>query len=198
MVERGARVARKSKETDISITLRLDGSGKHQIDTGIAFFDHMLTQLAVHGLFDLYIQAKGDLAVDAHHTVEDVGLALGQAFLKALGDRKGIRRMASFSVPMDESLANVVLDFSGRPYAVIRVDWAAETIGTIPGSLFNHFLESFSSEARCNLQVNVPYGQDGHHQAEAVFKALARALAEAAAVDDRRAGQVPSSKGVLF
>jgi imidazoleglycerol-phosphate dehydratase len=179
------------------VSLNLDGSGKHTISTGIGFLDHMLAQIAVHGLFDLDVQAAGDLHIDSHHTIEDVGLTLGAAFAQALGDKKGLVRMASAEVPMDESLAQVTLDFSGRPYAVVQVNWRGLTTGSIPNSLFAHFLESFAQQARCTLHARVLYGQDDHHQVEALFKALARALAAATRLDPRRAGQVPSSKGTL-
>jgi imidazoleglycerol-phosphate dehydratase len=158
----------------------------------------MLTQIAVHGLFDLVLKARGDLHIDPHHTVEDVALALGQAFQEALGSRSGIVRMAAMEVPMDESLARVTLDFSGRPYAVIQAEWHTPQVGGIPTTLFAHFLESFANQARCNLHVRVQYGKDDHHQAEAIFKALARALNAATRIDPRRSGTVPSSKGVLF
>ena len=195
---RASQVSRQTGETQVELTLRLDGSGQHQIDTGLPFFDHMLTQIAVHGLFDLIIQARGDLQVDPHHTIEDVGLALGQAFKEALGDRAGIVRMAAADCPMDESLATVIVDFSGRPYAVIQSEWHADHLGGIPVSLFPHFLESFASAASSNLHVHVSYGRDDHHQAEAIFKALGRALCAASRIDPRRFGTVPSSKGILF
>jgi imidazoleglycerol-phosphate dehydratase len=165
---------------------------------GLPFFDHMLAQVAVHGLFDLELQARGDLQIDPHHTIEDVGLALGEAFRQALGDRSGLVRMASAYCPMDESLARAVVDFSGRPYAVIRVDWTGPYIAAIPTTLFEHFLESFAVQARCNLHAELLYGRDDHHKAEALFKALGRALDAAVQIDPRRAGRVPSSKGVLF
>lgn len=195
---RQTRVSRTTNETQIELALNLDGSGKHEIDTGLPFFDHMLTQIAVHGLFDLQLHAHGDLQVDPHHTVEDVGLALGQAFRQALGDRRGIVRMASAYCPMDETLGFTAVDFSGRPYAVIQVDWHAPSLGGIPVSLFPHFLESFALEARCNLHVQVLYGRDDHHQAEAIFKSMARALDAAVQIDSRRISTIPSSKGVLF
>jgi imidazoleglycerol-phosphate dehydratase len=196
--DRFGAVTRRTAETDISVKVNLDGKGACQVHTGLPFFDHMLTQIAIHGLFDLDLSAAGDLHIDPHHTVEDVALALGEAFRSALGSRAGIVRMASFDTPMDESLARVVVDFSGRPYAVIRAEWAAAEIGGIPASLFTHFLESFAQQARCNLHVQVLYGSDGHHQVEAVFKALSRALCAATRPDPRRGGAVPSSKGVLM
>jgi len=195
---RTSRGRRKTQETQIEWGLNIDGSGKHQVNTGLPFLDHMLTQIAVHGLFDLELKARGDLHIDPHHTMEDISLALGQAFQEALGNRAGIVRMAVMEVPMDESLARVTLDFSGRPYAVIQVEWHAPEVGGIPNSLFAHFLESFAFQARCNLHVHVPYGRDDHHQAEAIFKALARALNAATRIDPNRTGVVPSSKGVLF
>ena len=179
------------------MSLALDGSGIHRISTGLPFLDHMLVQVSVHGLFDLDLSASGDLEVDPHHTVEDVALALGQAFAEALGSRAGIVRMASAEVPMDESLARVTLDFSGRPYAVIEADWHGPTVGGIPASLLPHFLESFAGQARCNLHARVFHSRDDHHQAEALFKALGRALDAATRLDPRRGGAVPSSKGSL-
>jgi imidazoleglycerol-phosphate dehydratase len=193
-----SQVDRQTGETHVELTLRLDGNGQHEINTGLPFFDHMLAQVAVHGLFDLVIQAHGDLQVDPHHTVEDVGLALGQAFQEALGDRAGIVRMASADCPMDESLAWAAVDFSGRPYAVIQSEWHSDNVGGIPVSLFPHFLESFASAAKCNLHARILYGRDDHHQAEALFKAFGRALCAASRFDPRRSGSVPSSKGILF
>jgi imidazoleglycerol-phosphate dehydratase len=195
---RASQVSRQTGETRVEVTLRLDGSGQHQIDTGLPFFDHMLAQVAVHGLFDLVIQARGDLQIDPHHTIEDVGLALGQAFQEALGDRAGIVRMASADCPMDESLAWAAVDFSGRPYAVIQCEWHSPNLGGIPISLFPHFLESFASAAKCNLHARISYGRDDHHQAEALFKAFGRALCAASRFDPRRSGSVPSTKGILF
>jgi imidazoleglycerol-phosphate dehydratase len=194
---REASLSRKTKETSINLSLNLDGNGKHKISTGIPFFDHMLSQIAVHGLFDLIIQAKGDLEIDPHHTVEDVGLALGKAFDQALGDRKGLVRMATASVPMDESLAQVSLDFSGRPYTVVEATWNDIKVGDLPVTLITHFLESFAVQARCNLSVRLITGGDDHHRAEAIFKSLARALDAATQLDPRRTGTIPSSKGVL-
>ncbi len=193
---RTATINRKTNETDIQLTLNLDGSGKHDIQTGVGFLDHMLTHIAVHGLFDLTVKASGDLHIDVHHTVEDVALVLGSAFDQALGDRKAIVRMASFYAPMDEALAFVALDLSGRPYAVIDAEWGTAPVGQIPTSLFPHFLESFAVTSRCNLHARILYGRDDHHKAEALFKALARALDEATRLDPRRGG-VPSTKGTL-
>jgi imidazoleglycerol-phosphate dehydratase len=194
---RKASVKRETNETQIQLELDLDGSGQIDLHSGVGFLDHMLAQLALHGLFDLSLTARGDLDVDCHHTVEDVALALGEAFYQALGDRRGIVRMGSAYVPMDESLAFVAVDLSGRPYAVIQAEWHAPTVGGIPTSLFNHFLESFASQARCNLHARVLYGRDDHHQAEALFKALGRALDAATAIDPRRAARIPSTKGTL-
>lgn len=192
-----ARVERSTAETHIQVYLDLDSQGKADIHTGISFLDHMLYHVALHGLFDLTVNASGDLDVDAHHTVEDVALALGQAFDQALGDRRGITRIASAYVPMDESLAFVAVDFSGRPYTVVQAEWHIPTIGALPTSLIPHFLESFASQARANLHVQVLYGRDDHHQAEAVFKALGRALEVATRLNPRRVGQIPSTKGKL-
>ena len=192
-----AEISRQTNETQIIVKLDLDGTGKHEISTGIGFLDHMLTHLAIHGLFDLAVQAKGDLHIDTHHTVEDVALTLGQAFDQALGDRKGIVRMGDYFAPMDEALAHVAVDLSGRPYAVIQAEWHTPYIGNIPTTLFPHFFESFAVTTRCNLHARVLYGRDDHHQAEALFKAWARALDVATQADPRRAGSVPSTKGLL-
>lgn len=194
---RQASISRKTRETAIDLSLNLDGSGRHQISTGIPFFDHMLAQIAVHGLFDLSIAARGDVEIDPHHTVEDTGLALGKAFDQALGDRKGLVRMATASVPMDESLAQVSLDFSGRPYTVVDAAWNDVKVGDLPVTLIPHFLESFAVQARCNLSVRLVTGRDDHHRAEAIFKAFARALDAATRLDPRRLDAIPSSKGVL-
>lgn len=188
---------RQTGETSINLQLNLDGTGQFQIQSGIGFLNHMLAQVAFHGLFDLQLEAQGDLEVDFHHTVEDCGLVIGEAFDRALGDRKGLVRMAVQYAPMDDSLARVIVDFSGRPYSVIRARWAADQIGGVPTSLWEHFLESFALRSRCNLHVKVLYGKDGHHQLEAVFKALGRALCAASRLDPRRMGEIPSTKGAL-
>lgn len=193
---RTAFISRKTNETDICIELNLDGSGQHDIDTGVGFLDHMLTHLAVHGLFNLTVKASGDVHIDVHHTVEDVALVLGSTLDQALGDRRGIVRMGSCYAPMDETLAFVALDLSGRPYSVIDAEWGSAPVGQIPTSLFPHFFESFAITARCNLHARVLYGRDDHHKAEALFKALARALDMATMLDPRR-GSVPSTKGTL-
>lgn len=194
---RSTKISRQTNETQITIKLELDGTGKHEISTGIGFFDHMLTHLAVHGLFDLSVQAQGDLEIDTHHTIEDIALVLGQAFDRALGDRKGIFRMGDCFAPMDETLAHVAIDLSGRPYAVIQTEWYAPYIGNIPTTLFPHFFESFAVTSRCNLHARILYGRDDHHQAEALFKAWARALDTATQIDPRRMGAIPSTKGTL-
>jgi imidazoleglycerol-phosphate dehydratase len=195
---RQASISRKTAETQISIKLDLDGNGKSTITTAIPFLDHMINQISKHGLFDIELKAIGDLEIDQHHTMEDCGIILGDAFRQALGDRKGINRMASATIPMDESLATVTLDFSGRPYCVIQSQWNGENIGDLPVSLFDHFLESFAIAARCNLFVQVHSGKDNHHMCEAIFKAMARALYQSCALDIRRMGQIPSTKEMLF
>ncbi|MDY0019469.1 MAG: imidazoleglycerol-phosphate dehydratase HisB [Anaerolineae bacterium] len=194
---RTASVTRKTNETEIEISLDLDGAGRCEVATGIGFLDHMLTHIAVHGLFDLTVRATGDLEVDPHHTVEDVALALGTAFDQALGERKGIVRIGAAYVPMDETLGFVAVDLSGRPYAVTEMDWMAPSVGTIPVTLFPHFFESFAVTARANVHARVLYGRDDHHKAEALFKALGRALDAATQIDPRRGGAIPSTKGVL-
>jgi imidazoleglycerol-phosphate dehydratase len=188
-------ITRKTKETDITIHLNLDGAGQHHIRTGVGFLDHMLTAVAVHGLFDLTAQATGDLHIDAHHTIEDVGIVLGQAFDQALGDRQGINRTAHAYAPMDEALAFVALDISGRPYTVFHATWGTPTIGHFPTDLVQHFFESFAVHARLTLHARVD-GRNDHHKAEALFKALARALRTAVAIDSQRTG-VASTKGTL-
>lgn len=194
---RTAEISRQTNETQITVKLDLDGTGQHDISTGVGFLDHMLTHLAVHGLFDLSLQAKGDLHIDVHHTVEDVALGLGLGFDRALGERIGITRMADCFAPMDETLAHVAVDLSGRPYAVIHAEWHTPYVGNIPTTLFPHFFESFAVTSRCNLHARVLYGRDDHHQAEALFKAWARALDRATQIDPRRAGSIPSTKGTL-
>jgi imidazoleglycerol-phosphate dehydratase len=194
---RTANLHRKTNETDISLRLNLDGSGQHEIATGVGFLDHLLTHIAVHGLFDLTVKATGDLHIDAHHTIEDVGLVLGQAFAEALGDKKGIVRMGHAYVPMDEALAFVAVDLSGRPYAVVQAEWHMPAIGEFPTSLVPHFIESLAVTMRANIHARVLYGRDDHHQAEALFKALGRALDTATQMDPRRAENIPSTKGTL-
>ena len=194
---RSAGARRQTKETDILVKLALDGTGQCEVDTGIGFLDHMLSHVAVHGLFDLQVRACGDLQVDAHHTVEDVALTLGQALDRALADRAGIVRVGYSYVPMDEALAFVAIDLSGRPYAVTEIAWAAPSVGGIPVTLVAHFLESFAVASRANVHARVPYGRDSHHKAEALFKAFGRALAAAVSLDPRRGGAIPSTKGTL-
>jgi len=192
-----ATTQRQTKETNVQITLDLDGTGRHEVETGIGFLDHALAHVAVHGLFDLTVQANGDLHVDPHHTVEDVALTLGAAFDQALGDRAGIVRIGSATVPMDESLAFVAVDLSGRPYGVTEMTWAGPTVGGIPVTLIPHFFESFAVTARANVHARLLYGRDDHHKAESLFKALGRALDIATQLDPRRSGMVPSTKGTL-
>jgi imidazoleglycerol-phosphate dehydratase len=194
---RKATIQRQTAETNIQLTLTVDGSGRHAIQTGVGFLDHMLRHVAVHGLFDLEIQATGDLEIDPHHTVEDVAIVLGQAFDQALGDRKGITRTGHAYVPMDEALAFVAVDLSGRPYTIVQATWHTTAVGQLPTSLIPHFLESLAVHARLNLHAQVLYGRDDHHQAEALFKALGRALDAASQLDPRRTGHIPSTKGTL-
>jgi len=193
---RTAKVHRQTKETQVEVVLVLDGRGEHEIETGIPFLDHMLSHLALHGLFDLTVHAQGDLDVDEHHTVEDVAICLGKALDQALGERQGIVRMAHSYVPMDEALAFVALDLGGRAYAVVEADFATPSIGNLATSLIPHFLETLAHHARMNLHARVVYGHDDHHKAEALFKALGRALGAATRMDPRREG-IPSTKGVL-
>ena len=192
-----ATVHRQTKETDIQITLDLDGTGQHDVQTGIGFLDHMLAHVAVHGLFDLTVRARGDLDVGPHHTVEDVALTLGEAFDRALGGRAGIVRIGSATVPMDEALAFVAIDLSGRPYSVTEMAWTGPSAGSLPVTLIPHFFESLAVAARANVHAHVRYGRDDHHKAEALFKALGRALDSATRQDPRRGEAVPSTKGSL-
>jgi len=194
---RKAEVERVTAETSIRLKLDVDGSGNADIQTGIGFLDHMLEQVAFHGMFDLELYATGDLHVDQHHTIEDCALTLGQAFDRALAERTGINRMGWAYVPMDDSLSFVAFDMSGRPYSVIDVEWLGTRIGGFPTSLIEHFLASFSITARCNLHAQVLYGIDDHHKAEAIFKAFGRALRDAVSIDERRANSIPSTKRIL-
>jgi histidinol-phosphate aminotransferase len=187
---------RKTRETGISVSVHLDGTGAHQIETGLGFLDHMLAQVAAHGLFDLTVRATGDLHVDDHHTVEDVAICLGQALGVALADRAGIARMGHAYAPMDEALARVAIDLSGRPYAVVGVEFGGPRIGTVDSDLIIHFIETLAFHARMTLHAHVLWGRNDHHKAEALFKALGRALDAASRLDPRRQG-VPSTKGVL-
>jgi len=192
-----AQIHRKTKETDIRIKLDLDGSGQYRIETGVGFLDHMLSHIGLHGMFDLEVEAQGDLEVDTHHTIEDCALGLGDAFDHALGERQGITRIASVYVPMDEALARVVVDFSGRPWTVFQAAWQGVMVGQMPVTMVRHFFSSFASASRCNLHAHLLYSEDDHHGAEALFKALGRALGEAAKIDPRREGSIPSTKGSL-
>ena len=196
MAERTETIERITKETNINLTLNLDGKGQYDIETGSGFFDHMLCHLTRHGLFDLQVNATGDLHVDAHHTVEDVAICLGQALDKALGDKRGIVRFGAATVPMEDSLAEVAVDICGRPYCVYNVKYLADKIGDFDVELVGEFMRSFSNNAKMNLHINVPYGSNNHHIAEAIFKALGRALAQAIARDDL-IGDIPSTKGIL-
>ncbi|NHO31939.1 imidazoleglycerol-phosphate dehydratase HisB [Acetobacter fallax] len=192
-----ASLQRVTGETDISVTVNLDGTGTASIDTGIGFFDHMLTALAKHGMLDLDIVAKGDLHIDFHHTVEDTGIALGQAIARALGDKRGVRRFGSALVPLDEALAEVVVDLSGRPFFAWSVTFPASTVGEVDTELFEEFFRAFAMAAMMTLHVTQKTGRNCHHIAESAFKATARALRMAVEHDPRAAGAIPSTKGVL-
>jgi imidazoleglycerol-phosphate dehydratase len=192
-----ATVTRKTAETDITLTVALEGTGVGKIETGIPFFDHMLTLLAKHSLFDLTVKAKGDVAVDYHHTVEDVGLVLGQAMKEALGDKLGIRRYGFFYLPMDESLARVVVDLGGRPHLAYQVECPTMFIRDFNLILVKEFCRAFSNALGANLHVALIYGEEPHHVAEAIFKGLARALDAATSIDARSAGELPSTKGLI-
>ena len=194
---RKAKIKRKTRETEIEVTVALDGKGDGKIDTGIGFLDHMLEQLARHSLADITVKAKGDLHIDTHHTVEDCGWAIGEAVAKALGGGAGIRRYASFHLPMDECLSRVALDISGRPFLVWRVDLPGPGPGGVQSEVFKEFFQAFSQAAGITLHVESLYGENTHHVIESCFKALARALREAVSVDPREKGRVPSTKGVL-
>lgn len=191
---REASIERKTKETEIEIRINIDGSGESDIDTGIGFFDHMLDLLAFHGKFDLTVKCRGDLEVDTHHTVEDIGISLGMAFFDAMGDKKGIRRYSTVFLPMDEALARVALDISGRAYLVYDDRLSKDYLGQMDTQNFKEFLRAFTNEARITLHAEVLYGDNDHHKIEAVFKGIGRALAEALQVIDDR---ITSSKGVL-
>jgi len=194
MEDRIAKIHRKTKETDINCELNLDGVGKYKIDTGIGFLDHMLSHLSKHGKMDLIVKAKGDLNVDAHHTVEDIAICLGESLTKALGDKKGIARYGHSSVPMEDALANVSVDLSGRPNCVYNVEYRTDKIGDFDVQCLQELLRSFSNAGKFNLHINVPYGTNSHHIAEAIFKALGQALAEAVKIVGT---DVPSTKGQL-
>ncbi len=194
---REASIARKTTETEIDVRIRLDGEGRYSVSTGVGFLDHMLEQLARHGLVDLDLAAKGDLHIDAHHTTEDTGIAVGQAVSAALGDRKGIRRYGHAYVPMDEALVRVALDLSNRPYLIWHVELPAQKLGTMDTELFREWFQAFAQHAGATLHVECLYGTNTHHIVEACFKALARALRIAAEIDPRRSDAVPSTKGSL-
>ena len=194
---RNASLSRKTRETDIEVEVTLDGSGKSEISTGVGFFDHMLDQIARHSLIDLKIQAKGDLHIDFHHTVEDVGIALGQAIRQALGDMKGITRYADVHLPMDETLTRVAMDISGRAFLVFRTEFHTPKIGEFDTQLVREFFQAFAMNAGLTLHVETLYGVNDHHISESCFKGLARALRIAVSIDERQSGRVPSTKGTL-
>ena len=194
MKARTAKTHRQTKETDVALKLNLDGVGKYEIDTGLGFLDHMLTHLSKHGKIDLTVKAKGDLNVDAHHTVEDIAICLGECLTKALGDKKGIARYGHSSVPMEDALANVSVDLSGRASCVYNADYRTDKIGDFDVECLQELLRSFSNTGKFNLHVNVPYGTNSHHIAEAIFKALGQAMAEAVKIVGT---DIPSTKGIL-
>ncbi|MDX1733057.1 MAG: imidazoleglycerol-phosphate dehydratase HisB [Halioglobus sp.] len=197
MAERRATVTRDTLETQITVTVNLDGGGQANFDTGIPFLEHMLDQIARHGMLDLDIQAKGDLHIDDHHTVEDIGITLGQAIAEAVGDKKGIVRYGHAYVPLDEALSRVVIDFSGRPGLVYNVDFTRAAVGGFDVDLFLEFFQGFVNHAQVTLHIDNLRGDNSHHQAETVFKAFGRAVRMALAADARMAGVTPSTKGVL-
>ena len=194
---RAGKISRKTKETEIEVSVDLDGTGAAKISTGIGFFDHMLEQLARHSLIDTAISAKGDLHIDQHHTVEDVGIALGQAVRQALGDRAGIARYADALLPMDETLTRVAIDVSGRPFLVFRTEFPRQKIGEFDTELVREFFQAFAMNAGITLHVETLYGANAHHISETCFKGLARALRVAVALDPRQKGAIPSTKGTL-
>jgi len=194
MGQRTAKTHRKTKETDITVALNLDGVGKYEIDSGLGFLDHMLSHLSKHSRIDTTVNAKGDLNVDSHHTVEDIGLCLGECLLEALGDKKGINRYGNSSVPMEDSLANVSIDLSGRPSCVYNVEYRTDKIGDFDVQCLEEMLRSFSNAGKFNLHINVPYGTNSHHIAEAMFKAMGQALGVAVKITGK---DIPSTKGVL-
>jgi imidazoleglycerol-phosphate dehydratase len=196
-IMRTATIARSTSETSIEVTVNLDGTGVYDVQTGVGFFDHMLEQLSRHSLIDLTVRTKGDLHIDAHHTVEDTGIAIGQAFARALGDKRGIRRYGEALSPMDETLTRVALDISGRPWLVWKSRFTQAQLGTMDTEMFEHFCHSFAQAASITLHVETLYGTNNHHIAESIFKGLARALRTATEIDPRKADAVPSTKGVL-
>ena len=197
MAKRRATVTRETKETKVRVALDLDGTGHVQVSTGIGMLDHLLSQVGKHGLIDLAVEAKGDLSTDEHHTVEDIGLALGRAPDEALGKREGIVRMADATVPLDEALASVAVDLSGRGYAVVDGRWTGQRVGELPVDMVSHLLWSLASEGKFTLHAGIHYGVNDHHKAEALFKALGRALGDATRLEPRLQGRVPSTKGKL-
>jgi len=196
-VGRTATIVRETGETSVTVELNVDGSGRHEVSTGLVMLDHMLSQLARHGAFDLTVRSQARMDPDGHHTVEDVAIALGQAFNKALGDKKGIARMAHAYVPLDEALAFVAIDISGRGYPVVEAQFGSQAVGDLLTDLVRHFFETFAREGRINLHAQVIKGVNDHHKVECLFKALARSLDAATRIDERVAGHVPSTKGVI-
>ena len=194
MANRVAKIHRKTNETDITVKLNLDGVGQYQIDTGVGFLDHMLTHLSKHGKIDLMVKATGDLEVDAHHTVEDIAICLGECLIEAVGDKKGIARYGNSSVPMEDALANVTIDLSGRGSCVYNVNYGTEKIGDFDIECLEEMLRSFSNNGKFNLHINVPYGTNSHHIAEAIFKGLGQALGAAVKIVGT---EIPSTKGIL-
>ena len=194
---RKAEIKRKTNETDIQVSVNLDGKGVYDIETGIGFLDHMLEQLARHSMIDITLKAKGDLHIDFHHTAEDVGIALGEAIKQALGDKKGIRRYASSDLVMDGTLTRVALDVSGRPFLVWKVEFNRDKVGEMDTELFREWFQAFAMNAGITLHVETPYGDNNHHIAESAFKALARALRDAVEIDPRAKDAIPSTKGTL-
>jgi imidazoleglycerol-phosphate dehydratase len=194
MADRKAKIQRKTNETDIIVEMNLDGQGRYEIDTGVGFFDHMLTHLSKHSKIDMIVKAKGDLHIDAHHTIEDVGICIGEALIEALADKKGIARYGNSAVPMEDAKAVVTVDLSGRPFLVYKADFQSEKIGEFDTECVEEFLRSFSTVGKFNLHTDVPYGANSHHIAEAIFKAVGQALGAAVKIvgDD-----IPSTKGVL-
>ncbi|WP_375397583.1 imidazoleglycerol-phosphate dehydratase HisB [uncultured Sphingomonas sp.] len=194
---RRATISRKTSETAIDVTIDLDGTGAYDVSTGIGFFDHMLEQLSRHALIDLHVRAVGDLHIDQHHTIEDTGLAIGEAVARALGEKRGIRRYADALSPMDETLTRVALDLSGRPFLVWKVGFSQKRLGELDTEMVEHWFHSFAQAAGITLHVETLYGVNNHHIAEAAFKGVARALREAVEIDPRKADAIPSTKGLL-
>jgi imidazoleglycerol-phosphate dehydratase len=194
---RSATIERKTNETDITTTIKVDGTGTYDIKTGVGFLDHMLEQLARHSLMDITLRCEGDLHIDQHHTTEDCGIAMGQALAKALGDKKGINRYGSMDLAMDETLTRVALDISGRPFLIWNVEFTRDKVGDMDTELFRDWFQAFSQHGGINLHVNNDYGENNHHIAETCFKALARALRQAMTIDEAQANRIPSTKGSL-